>query len=358
MRIVVDINHPAHVHYFKHFVWQMQKRGHEILITAIDKEVSIDLLERYHLSYVSLGHHQKGIGKKILNIPLMDLRMIHAVRRFNPDIFIGFGSIRAAHASRLLRKPCIALDDTEHATFEHILYVPFTDAIITPIWFKKDFGTKHIRYDGYTELAYLHPSYFSPDETVLHEVGLTENDTFVVLRFVSWNASHDRGHKGIKNKIKLVQELVPFGKVFISSEGLLPLELEQYRIRIPPDRLHHLLYYATLYIGEGATTASECAVMGTHALYVNTLRLGYTDEEEEAYGLVYTFSDPAAMEQDVVEKAKELLRNKNVKAEGREKRVKLLKDKIDLTQYIIWFVEQYPDSLSATWKETKNPVLI
>ena len=276
--------------------------------------------------------------------------MIRAVKKFNPDIFIGFGSIRAAHASRILRKPCIALDDTEHATWEHILYVPCTDAIITPIWFKKDFGAKHIRYDGYTELAYLHPAYFSPDETVLDEVGLTKDDLFVVLRFVSWDASHDIGHKGIIHKTRLVHELMPFGKVFISSEGVLPPELEQYRIHIPPDRLHHLLYYATLYIGEGATTASECAVLGTHALYVNTLRLGYTDEEEEAYGLVYTFSDPAAMEQDVIEKARELVQNKNIKAEGREKRVKLLKDKIDLTQYIIWFVEHYPDGLFTPWE--------
>ena len=27
MRIVVDINHPAHVHYFKNFIWEMQKKA-------------------------------------------------------------------------------------------------------------------------------------------------------------------------------------------------------------------------------------------------------------------------------------------------------------------------------------------
>ncbi len=345
MKIVVDINHPAHVHYFKHFIWQMQERGHEILITTIDKEVTLELLNAYQLPYLCLGKHQKGIGKKIFSIPIKDIRMFLAVFRFHPDIFIGFGSIRAAHVSRLLQKPCIALDDTEHATWEHLLYVPCTDAIITPIWFKKDFGSKHIRYDGYTELAYLHPDYFTPDIGVLDEIGLCEGDRFVIVRFVSWDASHDIGHTGIMHKKELIETILPYARVFISSEGVLPKELEPYRIRIPPERLHHLLYYATLYIGEGATTASECAVMGTHALYVNTLRLGYTDEEEEAYGLVYTFSDPTGMEEAVIKKAVELLTNKNIKAEGREKRVKLLKDKIDLTQYIIWFVEQYPDSL-------------
>ena len=44
----------------------------------------------------------------------------------------------------------------------------------------------------------------------------------------------------------------------------------------------------TLYVGEGATTASECAVLGTHAIYVNTLNWGDTDEEEEKYQLDFT----------------------------------------------------------------------
>ena len=47
MRIVVDINHPAHVHYFKNFIWEMEKRGHAILITASEKDISYRLLDAY-----------------------------------------------------------------------------------------------------------------------------------------------------------------------------------------------------------------------------------------------------------------------------------------------------------------------
>ena len=79
------------------------------------------------------------------------------MRKFRPDVFLGFGSIKNAHVSRLLSKPAIAFDDTEPSPVEHMLYVPFTDAILTPSCFRKDFGRKHIRYDGYIELAYLHP---------------------------------------------------------------------------------------------------------------------------------------------------------------------------------------------------------
>ena len=43
-QIVVDVNHPAHVHFFKYFIVEMRERGHEVLITASDKDVTIHLL--------------------------------------------------------------------------------------------------------------------------------------------------------------------------------------------------------------------------------------------------------------------------------------------------------------------------
>jgi predicted glycosyltransferase len=350
MKVVVDINHPAHVHYFKNFIWEMERKGHEILITASEKEVSFILLNNYGFDFINLGTYGNSVSKKFINILPMDWKMYKAVKRYKPDIFLGFGSIRAAHVSRLIRKPCIAFDDTEHAKWEHMLYVPFTDAILTPTCFKKDFGKKQIRYNGYTELAHLHSNYFTPNPAVLDEVGLSKEDTFIILRFVSWSAGHDFGQHGIQNKMGLVRELEKYGRVFITSEGQLPNELEQYKMKVSPEKLHDLLYYASLYVGEGSTTASECAVLGTHAIYVNTLRLGYTDEEKEKYNLVYNFSDEKTMEKQAFDKALELLENNNLRKEGKRKREKLLNDKIDVTAFMVWFIENYPES----FKEMKE----
>jgi hypothetical protein len=202
-------------------------------------------------------------------------------------------------------------------------------------------GKKQIRYNGYHELAYLHPNYFTPDPAVLEELGLEEGNPFIILRFVSWGASHDIGHHGIQNKIEFVKELEKYGRVLITSEGDMGPEFEKYKIKVSPEKLHDLLYYATLYIGEGATTASECAILGTHAIYVNTLRLGYTDEQEEKYGLVYNFSNPNTCEKDALNKATELLENEDLWKDGKEKREKLLSDKIDVTEFMVNFVEEY-----------------
>lgn len=349
MKIVVDVNHPAHVHFFKNFVWEMQKKGHEILITASKKEVSIDLLNRYGFDYVYLGTYGNSVGKKFISTLPMDLKMYKAVKGFKPDIFVGWGSIRAAHVSKLMRKPCINFDDAEHATHEHILYAPFSNIICTSTSFKKNFGRKHITYNGYEELAYIHPKYFTPDPTVLKDLNLKPNDRYIIIRFVSWDAVHDIGQSGLTLDVrrKAIREFEKYGRVLISSENLLPMEFEKNRILLSPEKMHDLLFYATLFFGEGATMASESALLGTPAIYINSLGLGFLEDIENKYELVYNFNDanPVARGEKALEKAIKLLRQENLKLKWHAKKEKLIKDKIDVTKFMVRLIEGYPDSV-------------
>jgi uncharacterized protein len=345
MRIVVDINHPAHVHYFKYFIQEMRKKGHEVLLTASEKDIIFSLLENYHLEYVNAGNYGNSQLQKLINIPIIDFRYYTLVKTFKPDILMGAGSIRAAHASFLLNRPCINFEDTEHSNEQIRLYMPFVKVVCTPSCFGQDLGKKQVRFDGYLELASLHPNRFTPNPAVLNDLGLTPDDVFIIVRFVSWRASHDVGQHGIRDKLGFVKALERYGRILITSEGALPEELQPYRIRVSPDKLHDLLYYATLYIGEGATTASECAVLGTHAIYVNTLGLGYIAEESAKYDLVSDFSSRVFTDKTVLAEATRLLENKNLKNEGRVKSARIVREKCDVTAFMIWFVEQYPTSI-------------
>jgi len=241
--------------------------------------------------------------------------------------------------------------DTEHAKFANGVTFPFADVICTPSCFNYDAGPKQVRYNGYHELAYLHPNRFTPDPAVLTELGLAEGDPFTIVRFVSWQASHDVGQHGIRNKVGLVKALESYGRVLITSEGALPEELRSYQIRVSPEKLHDLLYYATLYVGEGATTASECAVLGTHAIYVNSLGLGYTTEEDEKYHLVSDFSGRDCTDETVLVEARRLLQNPDLRKEGKQKATTLVQDKIDVTMFMVWFIEHYPQSVDLMKSE-------
>ncbi|NLT37158.1 MAG: DUF354 domain-containing protein [Methanomassiliicoccus sp.] len=341
MRILVDIGHPGHVHLFKHFIWEMEKKGHHILITARNKEITQDLLTKYGIPFTPLGEQKRGKVKLIMEWVNRDVKMLQIARQFRPDFLIGVGNPSIAHVARVLGATSVVFTDTEHAKFANRLTFPFADVICTPSCFLSDIGPKQIRFDGYHELAYLHPDRFTPNPRVLSEVGLSPEDPFIIMRFVSWQASHDIGQHGIQNKVQMVKALKSYGRVIITSEEQLPPELEPYRFSISPEKLHDMLYYATLYVGEGATTASECAILGTHAIYINTLNAGTLNEQEERYHLISNFSRRTCTDETVMEEAKKLLENQNLRADGRKKREAMLKEKCDVTSFMVWLIENY-----------------
>ena len=344
MKVLIDLGHPAHVHYFRNFIKTMETKGHKFLIIARDKEVTFNLLKAFNIPYISRGKGGKGFGGKLLYLFKGDYIIYKEAKKFKPDILLSFASVYAAQVSKILRKPHIAFNDTEHALLGHLLYFPFTDVVLTPSSFFKNLGSKQIKFDGFMELCHLHPNYFIPNENILTEIGVEKGEKFTLLRFVSWEASHDFGKARLNTefKIKLFNSLLKYGKVIISAEGQLPSELEKHRVRISPEKMHDILSYASLYIGEGATTASECAMLGTPSVYVNVLDAG-TLQEQNNFGLLFNFRNDSG----VIEKAIELISNNKIKKDFQIRRMKMLSEKIDVTSFMIWFVENYPKSFSV-----------
>ncbi len=349
MNILIDIGHPAHVHLFKNFARRMQERGHKILFTARDKEYEIYLLSKYGFDFKSFGKHYKTLKGKLWGLCKFNIQLLAVALKFKPDMFVSHGSPYAAQVSWLLRKPHISLEDT--GNMEQIrIYRPFTNVILAPDVLKKQLGPKEIRYNGYHELAYLLPDYFQPDGSIYQLLGIPAGQRYCILRFVSWWATHDKGQSGLTYQYKkdLVAELSKHIKVFISSEKELDPEFASYQIKIPPEKMHDALAFADLYIGEGATMASEAAVLGTPAIYINSISGGYT-EDQERFGLTFNFRTCSG----VKEKALDIVCNKNSKEEWQKRRFAMLSSKIDVTAFISWFVENYPQS-EDTVRKTRD----
>jgi len=354
MKILIDINHPAHVHLYKNFARVMQGKGHKILFTCRDKEFEIELLKTYDFDYKSFG--RKYISKigKIWGLIEFDTKEFIEGLKFKPDIFLSHGSMYAAHAAFVLKKPHISLEDTFN--FEQIrFYKPFTNAILIADYenpMKND--PKSVKYAGYHELAYLHPNRFTPDKSVLNEIGVNENEPFVLFRFVSWKATHDYGHKGIslENKLKAIIKFEKFGKVFISSESELDDELKPYKIAIQPEKIHHLTAYSSLMFGESSTMAEEAAILGIPSIFIFNNSTIYTTHLEDKYGLMFNFSESYSDQEKAIQKGIELLQTSDIKSEWQKKRQKMLSEKIDVTAFLVWFVENYPESFRIMKENT------
>lgn len=340
MKILIDMGHPAHVHLFKNFINEMEGRGHEIKITARDKEVTKYLLAKLGIQFTLVGQKVNPMKNNLWREwVIRDYEILKIARRFNPDCLIGVLNPAISHSAAILKKRSIIFTDTEHAKFANRVTLPFASDILTPSCYEMDLGQKQFRYEGYHELAYLHPDYFDPDPSVFESLNLDKDDKLIILRLVSWNASHDHGQYGIKDIYEFIEKLDIFGRVVLTSEKPLNKKLKKYQINIPPEKFHDLLYYASLYIGEGATIASEAAMLGTHAIYINSLKLGYLNEEGCKYNLVYSFTEKNRMQDGALSKAIELLSVENLKKEGLIKKGKLLNDKINVTKFMIHYIE-------------------
>jgi uncharacterized protein len=337
MKVLVDINHPSQVHLFKYAIAELRKRGHNVIVTASQKDVSYKLLDAYGIDYIKMGTYGNTFAKKLINLFVLDFRMVNVVFKHQPDVLTGLGSFRIAHSGFLFRKKTLILEDTEHSTGQIALYKPFATKIMTPSCFISDLGKKQIRYEGCHELAYLRPERFTPDREVAKKFGIDISEKYCIIRFVSWKASHDIGQHGIadKQKLNFIKEISKYARPYISSEAQLPAELAPYQLNVPPHLIHHIMAFASLYVGEGATMASESAILGVPAVYVNTLRLGYIDMHER-YGLLKQTTDT----NEALKLCLEFLTGQNVKERCKIARQKLLSEKIDVTAHIVETIEQ------------------
>lgn len=348
MKILFDMGHPADVHLFKHLIWNLERDNHAILICVREREHIVgDLLGKYGFQYVPLESNARGLFRKAITMIKNDYKLFKIAKEFDPDLFVSLSSPYAAHISAITGKHSVTFADTDTATLILALTVPFTDTIITPEGFMRDLGKKQIRIKGYKELAYLHPSRFEPDSAVLDLLGVSKDEKYVVLRFSAFDASHDIGVSGftIDTKRRLVKALEPYARVFISSEVVLPADLERYALKIPSHKMHDVLYYASLLVGDSGTMTAEAAVLGTPAIVFHPLasKLNYLVEFEKNYQLIYNITDQSS----VIQNAVELIQSQNIKREWDRKRRQLLNDKIDVTSFLTWFIENYPDSFNV-----------
>lgn len=289
-RVLFDIGHPGHVHLFKNLARLLIADGVQVLFTLREKEFETELVQKEGFDHICFGKHYRTLIGKLWGLLRYDVQMIKTGLKFKPDLIIGHGTIYGAHAAPFLGAKVLAIEDT--GNMEQVrLWRPFTDAILTPTVLNKDLGPKQVNYESYHELAYLHPEFHTPDPSILEWLNVNENEPYAIIRFISWEATHDVGLRGLsaEDKIELVRRLSARMKVFITSERGVAEELRPYCLRIPPDRFHDALAYAALVVTEGTTTGAEAAILGTPVVYVSTFE-DLMLLEMQTFGLVYKTS--------------------------------------------------------------------
>lgn len=344
MNILIDIGHPAHVHLLRCLANELKQRGHQLYFSTRDIPVVIRLMEHYGMTpYLNLGGKKDSLWGKATTIIQQDFTITRFVRKNHINLGLSSGLV-LSHASKLSKMTSYVFDDDDDEAeplsvkFEH----PLSDVVFTPDCIHRK--TKHaIYYAGTHELAYLHPNRFTPDPSVLEKAGIQEGERFFIMRFVALKGHHDVGQQGLtpEQKKTLVEILKPHGRVIITSERAIEPEFEPYRLPVPPEEIHSLMAYSSMFVGDSQTMTSEAAVLGVPALKCNTFagRLSVPNMLENSYNLCYAYL-PDHFEEMLGHIKQLLSRNpEELKNEWQTKRLQMLSEMIDPTEFFVNYIE-------------------
>ncbi|MDP3115415.1 MAG: DUF354 domain-containing protein [Candidatus Cloacimonadaceae bacterium] len=353
MNILIDVGHPAHVHNFRNLYHDLIKR-HEIVVTCKSVPIIIKLLKTYNIPYIDLGEKGSHIADKFIRQIGFNRKIRAIIHERNIDVAMGL-SFSIIYATKLTKATSLLFDDDdqEPQPLTAKFASPFADFILSPDVLSYEKLKNALYYPGYHEIAYLHPRVYKPNSDLLSKYGIRENEKYFVLRFSAFKAHHDIHASGmsVAQKHTLVNMLSEYGRVFITMESEIQAEFEQYRMPIEPHEMHDFLHYSQLLVCDGQTMCTEAAMLGVPSFRCNSFvgRVAVLEEEEKKYGLTYAFL-PRQFDW-MLYKIEELIKTANYKETWQLKRQRLLENKIDVTAFWAWIIDNYPDSL----EEIKKP---
>lgn len=383
MKVLFMISHPAHFHMFRYTIDNLQHDGHEVVVVIRPKDVLEQLCIDANMPYYKVKNRPKKWGMFGLAIFLIEkiIEVLHIARKEKPDMLVGSDGVLAV-VGKILSIPAFECyeDDGEAIALYAKMFFPIYTGLLGPqccsAW---KWASKKLGYPSYQELGYIHPNQFTPNKEIVEKYGIDTSKTYFVIRFAQLTAHHDVGIHGMNTQIAehVVNMLKPYGQIYITSERELEPQFEPYRIRINPLDMHHVMAFASLYIGDSQTMAAEAGVLGTPFVRFNDFvgRLSYLHEleaptdytprkdgyvpivdkhvpDEVHYSLGY--GHKTADVEGFYNSIAKWLAIPNRKEICAQRREKMLSEKIDYAKFLTWFIENYPDSQKLTKSNQNN----
>ena len=353
MKIIVVLNHPAHYYIFKYTVLKLKDLGFSIIYVIREKDVLEKLLISEGVDYIKINEKRERnssvlsvLSNGIIEIIIQDFNLFKLVKKWKPQLMIGT-DVAITHIGKLMGIPSFVFneDDYDINKLFCITSYPFATKIIAPNTCSVGkYGYKKIGYNGIQKMAYLHPDYFQPDRAQIDDV-ISRAEKYFLIRLVSLTSGHDieGKHTGLNEGLVdgIITSLEDKGKIFINSEGNLNPKYEKYRLNIIPNKMHHFLAFASLFIGDSQTMCAEAGLLGTPFIRYNDFvgKIEYLNEIENKYELGFgiTTNNP----EKIVEKIQYILSIPNVKTLWSNRVKGIFADKIDVAEWYTTLIVNY-----------------
>lgn len=344
MNILFYFGHPSQYLFLKNAISALRLKGITCDIIIKSKDVLEQLLKENDETFINILPEGRKSGRFgiLTGLVKRDFRLLQYVKGKYYNIFIGTDP-SLAHVGFLKRIPVITVleDDIDVIPELARITFPFTSLILSPEGCKTGkYEKKTIHYRGYMKLAYLHPNKFIKRAAILKQ-------PYFLIRVSKLDAYHDSGIKGFSVPLlkEIIIKLKKKGAVYVSSEGKLDGSLKKYELKINPAEMQQILANASMLISDSQSMTMEAAMLGVPSIRFSDFagRISVLEELEHKYGL--TCGIPTNLSEKLFDKIDELLTFPDLEMEFQRRREQMLNDKIDVTAFLVWFIDNFPDSV-------------
>ena len=278
------------------------------------------------------------MGKYLYAVWILVLLMI-ALIRFRPSVALSLSSPYLVILSRILGITCVTFDDTDDNP-RLLPLIKKSTYLLSPATYPHRFHKGHFHLPALKELAYLHPALFKSEQV----------RTGIFFRITRTDSIHHSNASKLDQGVVLekMERLSRYHPVFLSSETDPEQEIGKAIRRADPIHIHRDLATCKVFWGNSATMAAEAAVLGIPAIFVSAEKFAYI-KELEAYGLLYYYHPDDL--NDSLEKLDAILAGDPPVSHFLKSHDLLLREKLDMTAFMAWFIETLPDSALIMEKE-------
>ena len=269
MRILIDISHPAHANFFKHVPPLLEKEGHTIIISVLNRGKLKNIVQKEYSKYLIIpsGNYRSNKFSIIFEANILRFfRQIYNILRYRIDFGLSVGSFTLGAAMKLIgRKNLQFDDDPERKLNVYLERITATRLLFPPIVKEK----KNIKtFNALKEWSYLSPKYFKPDPKVINVYNL-KLKSYIFIREVQTKSFNYINQN--PNIVLSYAHLIPleFPVILSLEDKSLKEKYPSHWIILnePVEDIHSIIYFSKMVISSGDSMAREGAQLGVPSIY-------------------------------------------------------------------------------------------
>ncbi len=331
--VVIDITHYPHVNFYKQAIKSLKEGNMKVYIILRSRGNLVPIFKKEcpNVPYIVIGEHKKTMFSKMIAIVERDIAFLKYLSKIDFNVGTGFGSINIAHTTRFFGKPSILFGDDIEYKLSHYGGHYLATKDVRPKCVPAQ-GKNLLKYQGFKELAYLHPNHFKPNKDALNPYNLKPYE-YVFIREVSSASLNYRGAEMGKLSRILGYLKEKDLKIFLSVEDKSLIDLFRDHciiLKEPVEDIHSLLHFAAFTVSSGDSMARESCLVGTPAIYTGGRNMAINTE------LIKRSCMFKVEEEKSIEETIDYIINNDIRKEVEAKINRTIKEEwVDTTQVIL-----------------------